>query len=345
MPSIHCRSIRYCAHGDPRKVLSLEYTDVDTKLKPNDVLVRWIASSVLPADINIVQNVYWKKRPAPAFFGSEGCGVVEKVGSAVKSLDIGDHVLMLDTDKGIWVEYQVVDEKSLYKFDKRVDLITKSTFTANPATVWMMLKCYVNLVPNDYVIQNAANSGIGRSTIEIAKAWGIKTINIVRDRPQIDELKAELKALGADYVFTEEEFERTGRKFVSQLDRPLLLALSGTGGKSTLRLAASLSYGGTIVVYGGMSKQPHQISTSALIFNGIQMKAVAMGATLMQPKNFEWRKQIFDELQQLCIEGKLHGPAVDVHQMENFQVAIERSMAGKHRKQVILLSPDAANKL
>lgn len=81
-------------------------------------------------------------------------------------------------------------------------------------------------------------------------AWGIKTINIVRDRPDINDLKAELIKLGADYVFTEEEFKRDGRKFVSTLGRSLLLSLNGVGGRSALQISSALSYGGTMVTYG-----------------------------------------------------------------------------------------------
>jgi hypothetical protein len=50
---------------------------------------------------------------------------------------------------------------------------------------------------------------------------------------------------------------------------------------------------------GGMSKKPHQITTSALVFNGIKVVGVANGALLMDPKNFALRKKIFDELQVL----------------------------------------------
>lgn len=32
------------------------------------------------------------------------------------------------------------------------------------------------------IIQNGANSGVGRAVIQLAAAWGIQTINIVRDR-------------------------------------------------------------------------------------------------------------------------------------------------------------------
>ena len=46
------------------------------------------------------------------------------------------------------------------------------------------------------MVQNAANSGVGRWVIAFAKTRGLKTVNIVR-RP---ELAAELEAIGADVV-------------------------------------------------------------------------------------------------------------------------------------------------
>lgn len=37
-------------------------------------------------------------------------------------------------------------------------------------------------IQGDYVIQNGANSAVGQAVIQIAKAWGLKTINVVRNR-------------------------------------------------------------------------------------------------------------------------------------------------------------------
>ena len=46
---------------------------------------------------------------------------------------------------------------------------------------------------------------MGQAVIEIAKSMKVVTVNIVRDRPNIEDLKNELRNLGADYVFTEQE--------------------------------------------------------------------------------------------------------------------------------------------
>lgn len=60
-------------------------------------------------------------------------------------------------------------------------------------------------------------------------AFGLKSINLVRDRPNINELKRELKELGANYVFTETEFKNEGRKLVDSLNSSIKLALNGVG--------------------------------------------------------------------------------------------------------------------
>src|SRR5207244_13141340 len=70
----------------------------------------------------------------------------------------------------------------------------------NPPTAALLLNESTDLRPGDWVAQNAANSGVGRSLIAIAKARGLKTINVVR-RP---ELVPELEAVGADLVIVNE---------------------------------------------------------------------------------------------------------------------------------------------
>src|SRR2546425_4584369 len=70
----------------------------------------------------------------------------------------------------------------------------------NPPTAALLLNESIDLRPGDWVAQNAANSGVGRSLIAIAKARGLKTINFVR-RP---ELVPELQAVGGDLVIVDQ---------------------------------------------------------------------------------------------------------------------------------------------
>lgn len=68
-----------------------------------------------------------------------------------------------------------------------------------------MLKDFVSLKPGDTVIQNGANSACGQYVIQLCKAWNLTSVNVVRNRPNIDELKDTLSKLGATHVLTEEE--------------------------------------------------------------------------------------------------------------------------------------------
>ena len=82
---------------------------------------------------------------------------------------------------------------------------------------------------------------------------------MVRDRANLRELADELKILGADHVITEAELAKDHRgKF-----KNIRLALNCVGGKNSLMLAAALANQGVMVTYGGMSKQPVQVSNEA----------------------------------------------------------------------------------
>jgi NADPH:quinone reductase-like Zn-dependent oxidoreductase len=102
----------------------------------------------------------------------------------------------------------------------------------NPPTAALLLSEYVTLNPGDWVVQNAANSGVGRWVIAFARTRGLKTVNIVR-RP---ELVAELEAIGGDVVVVDSPDVPERIKAAE-----LRLALDGISGPATGVLAATLS--------------------------------------------------------------------------------------------------------
>ena len=121
------------------------------------------------------------------------------------------------------------------------------------------------LQPGDWVLQNAANSAVGRAVIVMAKSMGVHTVNIVR-RP---ELIPELRALGADHVFVESDdwCEQIGDVVADGPRRGW--RFNAVGGESALRLANALSREGVLVTYGGMGRQPMRIPNGLLIFKNL----------------------------------------------------------------------------
>lgn len=164
-----------------------------------------MAAPINPADINTIQGVYPIKPTLPAIPGNEGVAEIIAVGDDVKKLKIGDWVIPVKNAWGTWRTHALCSENELQKITSGLDVVSAATMSINPCTAYRMLKDFVELEPGDVVIQNGANSACGQSVIQLCKYWGLRSVNIVRNRENLDELKKNLSQLGADYVFTEEE--------------------------------------------------------------------------------------------------------------------------------------------
>ncbi len=128
-----------------------------------------------------------------------------------------------------------------------------------------MLADFVDLAPGDAVIQNGATSGVGKAAIQIAKARGLKSINIVRDRPDMAKTRAELMCLGADVVLPESALrnraEVSAALTAAGITKPPQLALNCVGGSLVGDMTRYMGGKAVIVTYGGMSKKPVTVGT------------------------------------------------------------------------------------
>jgi S-(hydroxymethyl)glutathione dehydrogenase/alcohol dehydrogenase len=73
-----------------RKPLTIEEVQIN-KPGPREVLIRTVAAGVCHSDLHFVEGLY--PYPLPAVIGHESAGVVEQVGSEVRSVKVGDHVI------------------------------------------------------------------------------------------------------------------------------------------------------------------------------------------------------------------------------------------------------------
>lgn len=62
----------------------------------------------------------------------------------------------------------------------------------NPCTAYRMLKDFIPLKTGDTVIQNGSNSAVGQMVVQLCKIWGIKSVNIVRNRSDVQNLKVKM---------------------------------------------------------------------------------------------------------------------------------------------------------
>ncbi|MGH6955066.1 MAG: alcohol dehydrogenase catalytic domain-containing protein, partial [Caulobacteraceae bacterium] len=72
------------------KPLQIEDVQIG-KPGPHEVLIRTAAAGVCHSDLHFVEGSY--RYPLPAVLGHESAGVVEQVGSEVRTVKPGDHVI------------------------------------------------------------------------------------------------------------------------------------------------------------------------------------------------------------------------------------------------------------
>eukprot|EP01094_Clydonella_sp_ATCC50884_P013603 TRINITY_DN2388_c0_g1_i1.p1 TRINITY_DN2388_c0_g1~~TRINITY_DN2388_c0_g1_i1.p1 ORF type:complete len:362 (+),score=113.06 TRINITY_DN2388_c0_g1_i1:88-1173(+) len=266
------KAVTFKQFGDPKKVLSFENAPDSAAPAANQARVRMLAAAVNPSDLNIVQGLYGKLPALPAVAGTEGAGIVEEVGSGVKGVKKGD-LVATSRVLGTWRTEAVVDGSSLTVLPAKLQPEVAATVSINPVTAMRLLEDFGSLSSGDVVVQNGANSMVGQCVVQLAKARGIRTINIIRDRPNWEEAVEMLKAQGGDIAVTE-SYARTPefQQLIGDLPAPAL-ALNCTGGRSATDIARLLATGGKHVTYGGMSKRAIQLPTSLMIFRGISCHA------------------------------------------------------------------------
>ncbi|KAL1117686.1 hypothetical protein AAG570_004001 [Ranatra chinensis] len=305
-PSVKAKKLVFHEFGDPPKVVKFE-EEVVPEPKPDEVLIEMLVASINPADINIVQGVYPIKPRLPGVPGNEGVGKVLSVGRNVKSLCVGDRVMPNTENLGTWRSHGVFKETSLMKVRDDIPLVEQSATHSNGATAYRMLKDFVALKEGDVVLQNGANSAAGQHVVQLCHIWGYKSVNIVRDRPNIAELKSYLTGLGATHVLTEEEFRKTELFKSGDVPQPKL-ALNCVGGKSSTELIRKLAPKGIMVTYGGMSREPVIVPTAMFIFKDIEARGFWITRWTNENRDSEERKTMLCELMDLIKENKLVAP-------------------------------------
>ncbi|XP_037031070.1 enoyl-[acyl-carrier-protein] reductase, mitochondrial [Bradysia coprophila] len=320
--SVRSTYLKYTEYGEPLSVIK-KYEETLEEPKGNEVLVKILAAPVNPADINVLQGKYPDKPPLPAVPGNECVAEVISCGPNAQTLRPGDRVIPFVTQLGTWRTHALFDETKLIKVPKELGIVEAATITVNPPTAYRMLKDFVAVERGDTIIQNGANSAVGQAVFQLCKLWGIQSIGIVRNRPEIDLLKDFLMKLGATEVLTEEELRTTTIFKSGALPKPKL-ALNCVGGKSSTEVLRHLDDKGVMVTYGAMSRDPVTAPNAALIFKDISFRGFWMSRWSKENLHTTARLEMLDELTQIILNGDLMAP---VHQMIPF-AEYERALEG-----------------
>jgi NADPH:quinone reductase-like Zn-dependent oxidoreductase len=185
--------------------------------KDNEVLVRMIAAGVNPVDALIRSGKYAKffGTTLPLIPGYDIAGVVEKTGTKVTKLKVGDPIYAYVMWGGGYAEYAVATEGEAAAKPKSITFVEAAGVPLAALTAWQALIDAAKLSAGQTVLIHGGSGGVGSFAIQIAKARGAKVI-ATASTPNQDLLKQ----LGADVAidYTKTKFEDVAKDVDVVLD-------------------------------------------------------------------------------------------------------------------------------
>ena len=300
------------------------------ELIAGQALVEVLAAPINPSDVLTLTGLYGMLPPLPAIGGNEGVGKVLALGPDTKGPAIGQTVL-LPVGCGTWATHVQAEAKTLMPLPNDADPLQLAMMTVNPPTASLMLSEFVTLEAGEWVIQNAANSGVGAYLIQLAKARGFKTVNIVRRESAV----AGVLEIGGDVVLVDgpslakRVAEATG-------GAKIRLAIDAVGGVSTDNLANCVTEGGVLVNYGMMSGEPCQVSPASFVFRDVTLRGFWL-AKWFKNAMPEQRMAVFGEIAQLIASGKLKSRIQATYSIDQIKDAVGAAAAGERDGKILMV--------
>ena len=325
------KAVQFSAFGPPHAVAELvDVADVGAP-GAGEAVIDIEASPINPADLLLLEGRYGVRPKLPAPAGSEGIGRVRALGGGVDHIKLGDRVLL--PRGGAWRERIKGPARGLFALPAGVDHLQLAMARVNPPTAYLMLRDFVTLGAGDWVIQNAANSGVGQALIAIARELGYRTVNVVRRA----ELIAPLQAAGADAVVLAGE-DLPARVAAATGHGAVRLGIDAIGGEASLQLSNCIAEGGTVVNYGLLSGKPCMIAADQLVFRDVSLKGFWL-ARWFQTATPAEIQEVYGRLIAMIAAGKIKVPVAATYPLGEIKAAL-RHAAQEARGGKVLLTPN-----
>lgn len=281
--------------------------------------------------------------------GSEISGTVEKLGTGVTSLKLGQAVLMIpghgcgrclachegqeqrcasftvlgNQRQGGYAEYVVVEASDCVPVNDRWPLTHWAAVPLVFQTAWHMLFDQGRLEAGQDVLIESAGSGVGTAAIQIAKMAGARVIATAGSTAK----RARIEAMGADAAidYTQEDVRKRVRELTG--GRGVDLVFSHVGGAAFAQSFACLTRGGRLVTCGATAGPVVEIDLRFVFTRELTLTGAYLGT-----------RADLDKVVQLVAAGRLQ-PAIDhVYPLADFAEA-HRRMSGRDLIGKLVLAP------
>src|SRR5581483_878293 len=299
------KKIEIAAYGAPEQVARCVEAEDPGAPGPGELVFDVLAFPINPADLSFIRGTYRLQPELPATPGAECVGRVRETGAGVEHVRPGDLVINMQREN--WAQARRIRAADAIPVPAGLDLLQAAMLRINPATAQLLLEDHVDLAPGDWVIQDVANSAVGRHLIVLARERGVRTLNVVRR----DDVAGELTALGADVVVQ---------------DGPDLAARAraATGG-APIRLGID-----------AISGEAPAVSRNAINVRGVTLTGFNLGRGLAR-RSAEAVRALYAGLALKLRDGILSAPVDSTFPIDDIAAALTRAQArGRHGKVLVL---------
>jgi NADPH:quinone reductase-like Zn-dependent oxidoreductase len=302
----------------------------EPELTEGQVLLQVLAAPINPSDVLTLTGEYGMLPPLPAVGGNEGVGRIAKHGPGVSNPPLGQ-IVLLPVGSGTWATHLVARADKLIPLPNDADPLQLAMMTVNPPTASLLLSEFVKLEPGDWVIQNAANSGVGAYLNQFAKVRGFNVVNVVRRESAI----ADVRASGGEVVLVDGD-DLAKRVAAASGGAKIRLGIDAVGGAATGHITECLVNGGIVVNYGATSGEPCKISPASFVFRDVTLKGFWLAKWFQTAAPME-QMRVFGEVAQLIAAGKLKARVQATYDLDDIKTAV--AAAAGEREGKILVVP------
>ena len=235
------------------------------------VLIKAEAFGLNFADVVARHGQYQDCPPLPAVIGYETVGTIEKLGTGVTNVKVGDRVAAFSRFGG-YATHVVTDHRAVAVIPKDMDAGIACSLTTQYGTAWYLAEEMSSLHPGDKVLIHAAAGGVGTALIQIVKRRGCIIFGTAGS-------EAKLKYLSEQGVhhpinYQESDFAEEIRKL--GFDKKIDVIFDPVGGSSVKKGVSLLNSGGQIICFGASEMTGHGK-------NPIKMIGILLGFGIWSP--------------------------------------------------------------
>jgi len=214
---------------------------------PNDALIETKAMGLNYIDTYHRSGLY--PLPLPSGIGVEASGIIKKIGSKVKDLNVGDSVAYSGSPVGAYAEERIYPADKLVKLPKGISLEVAACIMTKGLTTYYLLYKTFPVKSHDTILFHAAAGGVGQIFCQWAKSLGCKVIGTVGS----DEKISIAKKNGCDLVinYSKENFTEKVMDYTKGIGVPVVY--DGVGEKTFEDSIACLKNTGMMVSFGNSS--------------------------------------------------------------------------------------------